>query len=380
MKELTWRQLLSIEVGGAICLPVIMIGHQLFQSYGLISSLAAIGIGNLILFLMALCFAEMSYRNKLVTTDNAVHYFGNSGVKLFAFTLLTAKCFWFAIQLDMMAEVLGGAFLIKIGLGGLIIAIALFGLKALTLFSSLSMPILLGTMAYAFYGSFGKEGSRLNEVMTYEGISVAIAAAITAVVDMPTYFSRSRSRRDSRIAVICFILIAVPLIEGLGIYLSYKNPGSTLTETLTASGSIVWGIWIALFLLLAGWTTNNTNLYSAANCLGTLLPKSSMQIRQIAIGSVGVALCVLDIPKHFMLILQLLGVSVVSMGSVILCCYLLQPFSKRLNIIPWLCGTLVGAGSALKWVSISGIALFDASLAAFIITTLMRRYAVYREG
>ena len=367
MTQLNWRQLLSIEVGGAICLPVILVGHKLFLSYGLVPSLVAVVVGNLVLFFMALVFAEMSYKNKLPTTDNAVHYFGKGGVKLFALTLLTAKCFWFAIQLDMMGEVLGGAMAIKALLGGLIVAIALFGLKALTLFSSISMPILIGTMGYAFYGSLGKEGSHLSETMTYEGISVAIAAAITAVVDMPTYFRHSKSRRDSRIAVVIFILVALPLIEGLGIYLSYKNPGTTILETFSSAGSYLWGIWIALFLLLAGWTTNNTNLYSAANCLGTLTPQFSMRSRQVAIGGVGTALCLLDLPKHFVLILQLLGVSVVSMGVVILTSYLLNRVSKKFNLIAWGISAGIGALSALKWIEISGIALVDAAFIAYFM-------------
>lgn len=369
--SLNWRQLVSIEVGGAICLPVILVGHKLFQTYGLASALVAVAVGNLLLFGMALLFAEMSFRNKLSTTDNATHYFGPLGVQLFALTLMIAKCSWFAIQLEMMAEVVGGSLGMKLALGGGIILIAIFGLKALTLFSSLSMPILIGTMGYAFYGSLEKEGAFIPETLSYEGISVAVAAAITAVVDMPTYFSSSRSIRDSRWAVVLFILVAVPLIEGLGIYLSYKNPGLILSET---------SLWFTLFFLLAGWTTNNTNLYSSATCLGTLLPKIPMGWRQVAMGSVGILLCVLDIPKHFVLVLQLLGAGVVSMGMVILISYLVPIDTKRWNLLPWIAGTTVGVLSALKWITISTLPLIDAALVACVFTCVMRSYALFKSG
>ena len=63
-------------------------------------------VANGLLFLIAWSFAEMSFCNKLSTTDNAVHYFGPVGVKIFALSLLLAKSAWFAIQLEMMGEIL----------------------------------------------------------------------------------------------------------------------------------------------------------------------------------------------------------------------------------------------------------------------------------
>ena len=49
MSRQNWWQLSSIQIGGAVCLPVIMVGHTLNQSYGFTSAVAAVLIGNFIL-------------------------------------------------------------------------------------------------------------------------------------------------------------------------------------------------------------------------------------------------------------------------------------------------------------------------------------------
>src|SRR5262245_41546584 len=101
MTTLTWKQLASIEVGGAICLPVIMVGHKLCSTYGWKSAFLGIVIGNLILFAMASLTVFMSVRHRDSTPENAKRYFGQQGVKLFSILLMSAKLAWFAVQLNM---------------------------------------------------------------------------------------------------------------------------------------------------------------------------------------------------------------------------------------------------------------------------------------
>src|SRR5690349_1992765 len=102
MTVLNWKQLTSIEVGGAICLPVIMVGHKLCATYGWQAALLGIIVGNLILLSMACITVFMSAQHRASTPENAKKYFGEQGTKLFALLLLIAKTSWFAIQLNMM--------------------------------------------------------------------------------------------------------------------------------------------------------------------------------------------------------------------------------------------------------------------------------------
>lgn len=102
MKVLTWKQLASIEMGGAISLPIIMVGHKLCVSYGWQSALFGVVVGNLLLLIMASLSVLMSVQHRVSTPENAKKYFGEYGGKLFALLLLAAKTSWFAIQLNMM--------------------------------------------------------------------------------------------------------------------------------------------------------------------------------------------------------------------------------------------------------------------------------------
>jgi cytosine permease len=388
MKQtLSWKQLASIEVGGAICLPVIMVGHILFNKYGFGSACLAILAGNLVLLVLAFLSARMSFESKLPTTDNAVHYLGIKGAKGFACALLFSKTCWFGLQLNMMVLSFESIFpelmpshICECLFGLLIILVASFGIKGLSFLSSLSMPLLVGTMGYAAYAVSHQESLAETRPIALDGISIAIATGITAVIDMPTYFRYARSRLDGTVAVLVFLVLAVPLVEFLGVYLCLKNNGGTLIESLQRSDSLAWNIWVCAFFMLAGWTTNITNLYSAANCLGTLLPQCTERKRMAMIGSLGLVLAMLQILNYFTIVLQIIGIMVGSMGCTLLMRYLLNRLGyvfistsrqqKRLLIV-WGIGSLAGLISLSQMIVLTSIPLLDACLSAMLLTAFV---------
>ena len=329
-EQLSWKELTSLEVGGAICLPVILVGQMIGSKYGILSALIAIIVGNLILFCLALVTVKMSVTNRLATPDNAKLYFGPMGAKAFACCLLTAKTSWYAIQLGLMvvaAEALVGSNpLLHAILGAGIMATAIFGLRILSLFSALSLPLLIGTMLYAAYIVTGQNPvvDALSEPIQLGGITIAIAAAITAVIDMPTYFMHAKSHKDGNLAAAFLFLIALPLIEGLGVYLASQNPGSNILQTMQVEGVPLWNIWVALFLLLAGWTTDNMNLYSAKTCLKSLIPSLPDKTALIFLGTLGAFLSSLGFLDHFTKVLQFIGILIGGMGVLLLAAYLLR--------------------------------------------------------
>lgn len=381
-EKLDWKRLASLKAGGAICLPVILAGHALCQKYGLPSALLAIGVGNAVLLAMGLVMSKMSMEAKKTTTDNALTYFGERGTYGFAGALLFAKTCWVAIQLNLMVisiqALLPEGFsriLLSIPLGLMVILVAMRGISALTLVTSLSIPLLVSTMAYALYGVYGNVPAVPLLPISLEGISVAIATAVTAVIDMPTYFRHATSKRDSALATLVFLGIAVPLIEGVGIALYYFHPGSTVLDTLRLDGSPVWNVWVTLFLVLAGWSTNNSNLYSASACLGTILPKLEEKKRTLMIGLVAITLCMLGILDYFTSVLQMIGVMTGSMGATIVVCYLMGRIASfTLNLLAWGLGVIVGIGSIFHVITITGIPLIDACAVAAGATLLTQLY------
>lgn len=105
-----WRQLSIIQIGGAICLPVMMVGQILAQMYGLTSALLVILIGNLLLFAMASVTSFAGAKEKKSTAEFAIDLFGHRGKGFFSGAMVISVVGWFAIQLQLMGLCLSSTF------------------------------------------------------------------------------------------------------------------------------------------------------------------------------------------------------------------------------------------------------------------------------
>lgn len=387
METQNWKQLASLQIGGVICLPVILIGQALSRSYGFSSAVCAILIGNLILLILACIAASMSFTEKKTTVQNAEVCFGRKGTLLFAVAMLMVMVGWFGIQLGLISlsvldllnipQTPGICGIANLCLGMLLTFVGMFGLRALTMLSDLSLPILCATLVYALY-SKGAVMVPLEGAISFGGISLVIAAAIGAVVDLPTYFRHAVSKKDAYIGAFLTFGLALPLMELVGVYLSLDTASDNVLGMLKKEGNLIWNIWVALFFILAGWTTNNTNLYSGAISLDSIFPRWSHQARIWAIGGVGTLLACLDVLHHLELCLDLLGILVISIGGVLLQRYFLK-------MLKWKChgssasktfmaasciGVCAGIFSLCGWIHITSIPVLDAFMGAFLVTTM----------
>jgi purine-cytosine permease-like protein len=157
----------------------------------------------------------------------------------------------------------------------------------------------------------------------------------------PTYFRHAKSVKDSHIAAIVLFAVVLPLLEGIGVYLGLSSSGSIL-QVLTGGGGFLWTVWVALFLILAGWTTNNTNLYSAGVNSFALLPKLSRGSRTAWIGCIGTIISCFDLTLHFETVLNLMGIGIGAMGGVLLVSYILKNTTFKWNYIACGGGSILG--------------------------------------
>lgn len=373
-----WWQLSSIQIGGTICLPVIMIGHFLCQTYGFTSSLIAILIGNAILFILGLISAKMSYEKKKTTMDNARDYFGETGSSFFSLTMVFSLLGWFGIQLNMMSisiiDLLSidSNYLISLNiiLGLLITFVALRGISAINILANLSLPLLVLTLVYSLFTLKSK-----SEISHYPisivGASSVIAMAIAVVIDLPTFFRHAKSCKHGFISIAIIFGMALPLLEIVGVYLSSGITGGTILDVFKRQEGPFWNLWIVLFLILAGWTTNNLNLYSAVICLEPLLKVYSEKKRTLLIGIVGTLLSCFNLLDHIEIVLDIMGILITSMGTVIITRYLLSLFNHShffvqnylWNLLAWTLGISAGFFS-LAGTSFTTIPVLDAAIGA----------------
>ncbi len=387
-----WGELSAIQIGGVICMPVLMIGQTMIQHYGFASSIAAVLIGNAILFFLGLIAAKMSVSKRRTTMENAIEYFGEEGVKFFSLAFVLSLVGWFAIQLNMMTLGVMDLFsldgtsiftrtALNVGLGILITLVALYGVRGISILANLSLPLLIATIGYAAYSidRVDQPGAVLEEIpFTYGGISLVIAMAIAFVIDLPTYYRHAKTVKHAYISIAIVFGLCLPLLEIIGIYLAAANPDGSFLDVFKRNNSMAWNYWTATFLILAGWTTNNVNLYSGVVCMDTLMKNSSVWFKTLAFGAVSTALSCVDLLTHIELVLEVIGISIGSMGGLIFTRYLLAQIhglevtkeDHPLHLLAWAVGILVGL---LSWFgySLTGISVLDATFAASLATMLV---------
>ncbi len=372
-KTQNWIALTSIQIGGAICLPILLIGFQLAKSVGLTCALLAIALGNALLFALSLVGASMSTASTRTTTENAEPYLGRHAKGLFAAVMALSMSLWFAIQTAMMAEdlVLGlpyglNATLISGLIAALIVVCALSGIKSIERLSNMAVPLMVLTMLIAI-----SQGTSTSTVQ-HEGfalcdISLVLAACIACVFDMPTFFRHAVNKKEALKASIATFLVGIPLVEALGVFLYQATGAGSLMEALYCFDNELWKLWIMLFVLLAGWTTNNANLYSAAMSIKTLLPKLSDKIAILSLGAIALIFSLFDILSHLEVSLNVMGVMVASTGGVVFTGFMLGANSYiPYNILSLALGVCVGLLGA-----ITAVPILDALMVSSLATLLL---------
>lgn len=376
LEKQSWIHLASVQIGGAICLPILLIGFELASLSG--EAFLAIMTGNCILFSLAAIASRMSVANKASTAQNAEVYFGQNGRACFAAILSFSMCAWFAIQAEVMAEDLyTDSKLLAGGITVLIVLATLTGIRGISRLANVSVPLMALTLIVSLYFA-SKEAIRIEttnkEMSLFQGISLVLGAGILAVVDLPTFFRHARSQRDGQIACGMIFLVGLPLVELAGCLLGKWTHATSLMEALTANSHPLWKGWIVLFILLAGWTTNNANLYSGAISLQAVFQKLSQIKSILLIGAISLILSLCGIISRLTLVLDLMGIVVASMGAVVLTAYLMRNMRMSHNSFAWVLGVASGLMHLAFNVTITPVAIIDSGLVATLTLLLMKTW------
>lgn len=300
----TWPQLLFVQIGGAICLPVLLIGFLLGRNIGLQNALLSILIGNSILALMACFMSYCSIQFRKTTPELAQTIFGNKASWIFSAVFLLNLMGWFGINLLTMAEFVSIRYLSDsplllslsmIILGIMIVIGVLGGIVWLERMAKYLLPFLLWGMVKMSSSDVYLQGWHESAQMPLDlaGVSLVFSALFACVVDMPTYFCRARSLRDGIYASLLLFLVVVPGIEILGLGIASSTGSANLASEIMQTSSGYLADIFLVFFVVAGWTTNNCNIFSAQNFLDQLLPqdkKLSYRQRIVIVGSGGIVL------------------------------------------------------------------------------------------
>lgn len=383
-----WRQLAAIQIGALLCLPMLLVGYELAHLHGAGLAVSSILFGNLLLVAIALVGTIMSFHYKVTTAELGAAFFGAKGKILFTLILVATMSSWFAVQVQVMSgdlsQVLAGGNgsewlerALRPLLAAAIVIVGLTGLKGITKVADLCIPLMLGTLACALYCAVG-EGESLSRLSSLTigfspgGISLVMAASIAAVVDLSTFFRHAATRRDGIIAALLIFGVATPLVEVAGVSLYLLTEAPQITEALRSVPHPWWDVWILFFMLLAGWTVCNANLYSAAMNFATTLPSMSPKSSFLIAGAIAIALSCFDLLAHFAIVLDVMGVAMASMGAALLASYLCRRYCRhRQSLVGWCSGLIAGVSVMVFSRGISGSPSLDAFLVAGVVTTAL---------
>lgn len=378
-----WKALSAIQIGGAICLPVLLVGYELCKRVGILSAIFAIVVGNLLLFALAFVTSKMSYEAKKTTAENATSYFGIAGAKIFALLLAISLSFWFAIQSQVMSQDIVQVFgiststsLIPMVISLAIVGYAVSGVKSIERLAILAVPLMFITMLLALV--IGVVNIKALPPLVWNGvdpagISLVLATCILAVVDLPTFFRHAKCNSSAINASFVVFVVATPLIELLGALLYYTTGAETLIQSLFLFDNVLWSCWVSIFILMAGWTTNNTNLYSAASCLLSLKKGITEKTALALSGILLVVVSGVDFINRLILSLDLIGICISSMGGVILAGYCVKKQGYyRSNMFALALGIVGGFISHYTGGLITPVPLIDALIIAAFSVSLIK--------
>ena len=271
-----WITLSAIQIGGAICLPMILIGFELSKTNSLMGCLFSIAIANSALFVLGLLSSKMSVSFRKTTGELAISYFGPFGRFLFAGVLFISMCGWFSIQTEIMTEDIHhfiqnlNPFYGLIGLSLLIYGINIIGISAIARFSSATVPLMLVTLVTVIACNFSCtidlfEGEK--SLIPTTAISLLLSSCIACIFDFPTFFRHAKDEKEAYKATSMIFFVGIPLVELLGVLIGKTSDSKSLIEALLIFQHPLWNTWICAFILLCGLSTNTANLYSAAMSL-----------------------------------------------------------------------------------------------------------------
>ncbi len=384
-----------IWIAGIISLPIMMVGVQVGQALSFQETIIATLIGQAILSVIAGLAAYIGSTINISTAMITRLTFGRYGGDLIAIALGLALLGWFGVQAEVFAQSLQRmimdlfdvtipVYVLTIIGGTLMSATAIIGIKALNILSQIAAPLLVliliipilisGNGVVEAIDNFVPNGKmNLGTAISIIVGSWAVGASVTAD------FSRfAKTPKQGVVSTVAAFLIGGPVLLLLSALLALVSGHTDFVDIMYFAGL---GIPALVVLMLATWTTNDTNLYlSSLSFTGAIKVLKKWQVATFS-GVIGITAATLGITGFFIEWLLFLGVFFPPMAGVFTVAFFfnrsrymadnLEPESKLdlPMITAWGIASYIGyLTSFVESITLSGIPALDAYASAIILT------------
>lgn len=330
--------LAAIWIGGMISIPALILGSTLAAGMPFAEMCLAclIGFTTVAATLALQSAAAAASRND--TVHMARRPFGTrGGPALIGATVGIALMGWFGVQTgiagDSMVRILKTAFgldvappLAALGLGTFMFVFAVLGFSYFKWLNYVAVPCKLALVAYAMYLAVG-DGA-WDTILAYRpaseapigfatAVGMSIGAFAVGAVIAPDYARHCTTVRAAVFGTLFGILPAAMGMVICGAALSILLRTHDIVDIYARSGMPLLALSV---LIMATWTTNVMNAYSAGLALAQFLPprrNARVQATLLA-GLAGSGLAALGVLAHFQTFLQLLTVAIPPIAGVLL--------------------------------------------------------------
>lgn len=383
-----WYSLIAVQLGGALCVPLIDAGFTMGTRVGFWPACIVIILVNTAGAFLGMLSALFGAQYRLNTAQAAEKFLGPIGGSFVAFSFFCAGAGWYAIHsataVGRIALYLPGVpFGILIAAASLLIlAVAWRGIASIGMLAQCATPLYLFVMGMLYYQS----PALTLPPEHYEGTLLSVAAfsaalLIGTIANFPTFFRTARTVDEARWGGF-FVPLAILLpIQSVGAYLGAAYGGGSLLEHVVQGGFPGWFALLMLFVILSSWTALNNALYSGGVSFAALSPTISEQMGFLVVVLCG-ALIALCVPASaFCMIIELIGVPLVPIGALVVYhmlgqwCPQIPKLSRRQAHGVVLAASLVTGVGYITHYTITGEPFLDGALATLFGLSLVGKIA-----
>ena len=320
----SWIDVAMIQAGILICVPSLMLGGMLAEAMPMSQALLSGIVGYLVTALLMVVIGIIGSDIGVPTCVVASGSFGRQGSsKLVSALFMISMIGWFAVQNDVcgsaFSNLLGQAFGIALPVplstaiwGVIMLITAVYGIDALDKLNKIAIPALIVVTCIGCFmaGSrFGLDNlyQPVEQTMSFiDGVVLTVSFMATGALNAPDFTRYQRTRKDTFLSSVVGVMPAGVAMLVLGAVMTRIAAQYDISLVFCDIGLPVLGM---LVLILATWTTNTTNAYSAGlNAVMVFgLAENKRSAATVVLGVIGTALAVFGIAGYFEDFLYLLG-------------------------------------------------------------------------
>ncbi len=346
----SWINLAVIWIGIAVVMSAIFRGMMIGLGLGRIESVVvSYVLGEIILIVMMGLTGYIGAKTGFSTPLIANFSFGRIGAILISLSIAFSLIGWFGVQAAFFARTIQFYFGMELSLpvlsfvcGILMMIPAVFGIRGLSVLSWAASPF----MVVIFIWGIAKMGfhflptqTLISLAMSHEPdpypLTVGAAASIVAggfIVGAATSadifrYARPRLKEIFSAAALAMIVSAFLHLVGSVLAMNTGLYHERLPELIIGDQYLGLGFIGFMVLLLAQWTTNDSNIYSSVLALNNIFRAKRWKVTIIA-GVIASLFAALGILERLELFLIILTVSIGPIGGIFITDYY---FLKRLR-------------------------------------------------